>query len=100
MYRPRTMRSLAIVSTSRESSSALSALGTIERLQMAQDNYHQPVLESEIVELFASLPAGVVVDATLGGAGHAHAILTAAPQLSILGIERDPDARSAAAQRL
>ena len=100
MYRPRTMRSLAIVSTSRESSSALSALGTIERLQMAQDNYHQPVLESEIVELFASLPAGVVVDATLGGAGHAHAILTAAPQLSILGIDRDPDARSAAAQRL
>jgi 16S rRNA (cytosine1402-N4)-methyltransferase len=73
---------------------------TIERLQMAQDNYHVPVLEDEIVELFAGLPAGVVVDATLGGAGHAAAILSAAPQLRILGIDRDPDARSAASRRL
>jgi 16S rRNA (cytosine1402-N4)-methyltransferase len=99
-YRPRTMRSLAIVKTGRESSSACSPVLTIERLQMAQDNYHVPVLESEIVELFASLPAGVVVDATLGGAGHAHALLSAAPQLRILGIDRDPDARVASAQRL
>src|ERR1035438_5291786 len=65
-YRPRTMRSLAIVKTGRESSSACSPVLTIERLQMAQDIFHVPVLESEIVELFASLPTGVVVDATLG----------------------------------
>jgi len=99
-YRPRTMRSLAIVKTGRESSSACSPVLTIERLQMAQDKYHVPVLESEIVELFASLPAGVVVDATLGGGGHAHAILSAAPQLRILGIDRDPDARDASTKRL
>ncbi len=94
------MRSLAIVKTGRESSSALSSVLTIERLQMAQDNYHTPVLVSEIIELFTSLPAGVVVDATLGGAGHAALLLEAAPQLRILGIDRDPEAREAAAKRL
>lgn len=99
-YRPRTMRSLAIVQMGRESSSAISSHLTIERLQMAQDNYHQPVLEHEIVELFSSLPAGVFVDATLGGGGHSAAILAHAPQLRVLGIDRDPEARAAAADRL
>jgi 16S rRNA (cytosine1402-N4)-methyltransferase len=99
-YRPRTMRSLAIVTTGRESSSACSPVVTIERLQMAQDTFHVPVLESEIVELFASQPAGVVVDATLGGGGHAYALLEASPLLRILGIDRDPDARAASKERL
>ena len=99
-YRPRTMRSLAIVKTGRESSSACSSVLTIERLQMAQDMYHVPVLESEIIELFSSQPAGVVLDATLGGGGHAFALLKAATHLRILGIDRDADARSAAANRL
>jgi 16S rRNA (cytosine1402-N4)-methyltransferase len=94
------MRSLAIVSTWRETSSATSLFETIERLQMAQENYHVPVLASEIVELFTSLPAGVVIDATLGGGGHAEAILEHAPHLRILGIDRDPDARHFARERL
>jgi 16S rRNA (cytosine1402-N4)-methyltransferase len=67
---------------------------------MAPDTFHQPVLEREIVELFASLPAGVVVDATLGGGGHASAILSSAPQLRVLGIDRDPEAREEARTRL
>lgn len=99
-YRPRTTRSLAIVTARRDSSSALSSVVTIERLRMAQDRFHDPVLASEIVELFASLPAGVVVDATLGGAGHAEAILAAAPQLRVLGIDRDPAAIDEANSRL
>ncbi len=99
-YRSRTMRSLAIAKTGRESSSALSSVLAIERLQMAQDQFHTPVLVVEITELFTSLPAGVVIDATLGGAGHASALLAAARQLRILGIDRDPDARAAAARRL
>jgi len=94
------MRSLAIVKSGRDTSSALSLGFTIERLQMAPDTYHQPVLEQEIVELFSSLEAGVVLDATLGGAGHAHAILEHAPQLRVLGLDRDPDARDAARTRL
>ena len=94
------MRSLAIVKTREDPSSAHSCVLTIERLQMAQDKFHVPVLESEIVELFASQPTGVVVDATIGGGGHAMALLQQAPQLRILGIDRDPDARAASAQRL
>jgi 16S rRNA (cytosine1402-N4)-methyltransferase len=98
--RPRTMRSLAIVKTREDSSSAHSYVLAIERLRMAQDNYHIPVLEHEIVELFAGLATGVVVDATLGGGGHAAALLKAAPQLRLIGIDRDPEARAAANQRL
>jgi 16S rRNA (cytosine1402-N4)-methyltransferase len=67
---------------------------------MAQDSYHVPVLESEVIELFVSQGAGVVLDATLGGGGHAAALLRAAPQLRVLGIDRDPDARDASRSRL
>jgi 16S rRNA (cytosine1402-N4)-methyltransferase len=67
---------------------------------MAQDRFHQPVLATEVVELFASQPAGVVVDATLGGAGHAELLLRAAPQLRVLGVDRDPAALSEARLRL
>jgi 16S rRNA (cytosine1402-N4)-methyltransferase len=67
---------------------------------MAQDRFHEPVLAKEIVELFSSLPAGVIVDATLGGGGHAEAILESAAQLRVLGIDRDPEARTAAFERL
>jgi 16S rRNA (cytosine1402-N4)-methyltransferase len=99
-YPSRTMRSLSIVGTGEDTSSALSPALTIARLQMAQDNYHTPVLEHEVVELYTGLPAGVVVDATLGGGGHAAAILESAPQLRLLGIDRDPEARIAAGRRL
>jgi 16S rRNA (cytosine1402-N4)-methyltransferase len=94
------MRSLVTVETREDPSSAHSLVLTVSRLQMARDNYHQPVLESEIVELFAGSATGVIVDATLGGAGHAAAILRAAPQLRLVGIDRDPDARAAARERL
>ncbi len=99
-YWPRTTRSLAIVTAWRDTSSALSPVVTIERLRMAQDSYHEPVLAQELVELFASLPAGVIVDATLGGGGHASAILGSVTHLRVLGIDRDPEARAAASARL
>ena len=99
-YRPRTTRSLAIAAAKRDTSSALSLVVAIERLRMAQDLYHEPVLASEIVEFFTGLPAGVVVDATLGGGGHAEALLSATSGLRLLGIDRDPDARMEATKRL
>lgn len=61
---------------------------------------HTPVLRDEIVALVAPLPAGVFVDATLGGAGHAAAILEACAQLDVLGIDQDPLAIDAASARL
>ncbi|MFI5036128.1 MAG: 16S rRNA (cytosine(1402)-N(4))-methyltransferase RsmH [Acidimicrobiales bacterium] len=67
---------------------------------MAQDTYHLPVFEREVVDLLAGQPAGVVVDATVGGAGHAYALLAAAPHLRVLGVDRDPEARASARERL
>ena len=61
---------------------------------------HQPVLLERIVELFAPVPPGWVVDATVGGAGHAAALLERHPHLRVLGLDRDTDALAAAAERL
>jgi len=54
----------------------------------------------EILEIFASVPPGWVLDATLGGAGHATALLERHPHLRIVGLDRDGDALAAAKQRL
>ena len=61
---------------------------------------HRPVLVDLVVELFAPVPPGVVVDATVGGGGHAEALLDAHPHLSLLGLDQDPDAVAAATARL
>jgi len=66
----------------------------------ADDFAHQPVMLAEITELFANVPAGTVVDATLGGGGHAQALLAAHPHLDVLGIDQDTDALAAAIERL
>jgi 16S rRNA (cytosine1402-N4)-methyltransferase len=61
---------------------------------------HRPVMLDEIVEVFASVPAGVVLDATLGGGGHTEALLERRDDLMVLGIDRDPAALEAARARL
>jgi len=61
---------------------------------------HRPVLVDLVVELFAPVPPGVVVDATLGGGGHAEALLDAHPHLSVVGLDQDPGAIAAASARL
>jgi 16S rRNA (cytosine1402-N4)-methyltransferase len=61
---------------------------------------HQPVLLERIIDLFAPVPPGWVVDATVGGAGHAVALLEAHEHLRVLGLDQDDDALAAAAQRL
>lgn len=57
---------------------------------------HTPVMVDEVVSLFAPVPPGVVVDATVGGGGHAVALLSAHPHLRLLGLDRDPAAVDAA----
>jgi 16S rRNA (cytosine1402-N4)-methyltransferase len=64
------------------------------------DFVHEPVMVGRIVDLFAPVPAGVLVDATVGGAGHAAAVLAAHPHLELVGLDRDPDALGAARRRL
>jgi 16S rRNA (cytosine1402-N4)-methyltransferase len=67
----------------------------------AQEGFrHRPVLLERVVALFAPVPPGWVVDATVGGAGHAAALLEAHPHLRVLGLDQDEDALAAAAHRL
>ena len=67
---------------------------------MAHEFEHIPVLSDEIVAAFAPVPAGVLVDATVGGGGHSAALLAAHPGLSIVAFDRDEVALEAAAERL
>ena len=54
----------------------------------------------EVVDLLRPVPAGLIVDATVGGGGHAAAILTELPEVTVLGLDRDEDALEAAAATL
>lgn len=59
----------------------------------ADRDYHRPVLADEVVGLLAPVLPGVVVDATFGGGGHARRLLDEfGDDVTIIGIDRDPDA--------
>ncbi|MCY4193057.1 MAG: 16S rRNA (cytosine(1402)-N(4))-methyltransferase, partial [bacterium] len=55
-----------------------------------------PVMVAEVVEQLSTVPSGVFLDATVGGGGHARALLNARPDLSLVGLDRDPSAVEAA----
>jgi 16S rRNA (cytosine1402-N4)-methyltransferase len=59
--------------------------------------HHQPVMVAEITALFAPVPTGIVVDATLGGGGHTRSLLANHPHLRVVGIDQDEDALAASA---
>ncbi len=61
---------------------------------------HDPVMRDEIVDVFAEVPPGTILDATLGGGGHSEALLEARDDVDVIGLDRDPEALHAAAQRL
>lgn len=74
---------------------------------MSLDSIHTPVLLERSMELLApallrhedDAPA-VLVDATLGMAGHAQAFLTRFPRLLLVGVDRDEEALAIAHERL
>jgi 16S rRNA (cytosine1402-N4)-methyltransferase len=61
---------------------------------------HLPVMLEQITDVFSDMNDGVFLDATLGGAGHSTAILTAHPHVSLLGIDQDDMALDSAEQVL
>ena len=67
---------------------------------------HLPVLADQVLAAFAALPlppggeSPLLLDATLGGGGHSALLLAAHPQLRLIGLDRDPTARAAAAEQL
>ncbi len=68
---------------------------------MSQASFeHRPVMRAEVVEAMEPVRPGVVLDATVGGGGHAWALLDAYPRLRLVGLDRDEDALAAAARRL
>jgi 16S rRNA (cytosine1402-N4)-methyltransferase len=61
---------------------------------------HRPVMVAEVVELFGPVPAGPIVDGTVGGGGHAEALLEAHHHIHIVGLDRDATALAAAERTL
>ena len=67
---------------------------------------HVPVLADRVLALLAPAlsrgPTGptVVVDATVGMGGHARALLAAHPQVTLVGLDRDPEALRRSEERL
>ena len=61
---------------------------------------HEPVMLAEVVDVFAPVPPGTVLDATLGGGGHSEALLERYGTMTVLGLDQDADALAAARRRL
>ena len=68
---------------------------------MAQTFQHVPILLSRCIEGLSPKSSGVYLDGTLGGGGHAEAVLERiGPDGRLYGIDRDQDALRAAGARL
>ena len=64
---------------------------------------HTPVLTDRVLALLApalSAPGAIIVDATLGLGGHSAALLAVHPDLTLVGLDRDPRALELSAARL
>jgi 16S rRNA (cytosine1402-N4)-methyltransferase len=59
---------------------------------------HATVLQSEVVQLLQPRPGELFLDGTLGGGGHAEALLERGAR--VIGTDRDPRALAAARARL
>ena len=62
--------------------------------------YHAPVMVRECMDLLRPERGGTFLDGTLGGGGHAEALLERGPQAVLYGVDRDPDALAEAGGRL
>ncbi|MET1006055.1 MAG: 16S rRNA (cytosine(1402)-N(4))-methyltransferase RsmH, partial [Propionibacteriaceae bacterium] len=73
---------------------------------MSLGERHTPVMLAEVLALLSPALTGsgdnppILVDCTLGLAGHAEALLTACPEAQLIGLDRDPQALALAAERL
>lgn len=62
---------------------------------------HKPIMVKEVLQGLNTGAEGVFVDCTLGGGGHAHALLeSTSPNVSLVGLDQDPEALQAAGEKL
>jgi 16S rRNA (cytosine1402-N4)-methyltransferase len=62
--------------------------------------YHVPVMVDEVVGFLLSAGPGLFFDGTLGGGGHARALLEACAMCQLIGVDRDPEALAESARSL
>ncbi len=62
--------------------------------------YHLPVLTEAVLSALEPLADGIVLDATVGGGGHARQLLERFPRSRLLGSDMDPEALRAAGEAL
>ncbi|MCI0707809.1 MAG: 16S rRNA (cytosine(1402)-N(4))-methyltransferase RsmH [Ignavibacteriae bacterium] len=68
---------------------------------MSESSFHKPVMVREVLEHLLTRTDGVYVDATLGGGGHAEAILERLDKNGkLIGLDADVDAIKSAGERL
>jgi 16S rRNA (cytosine1402-N4)-methyltransferase len=63
-------------------------------------SYHAPVMVAEVLRYLDPARGGLFLDGTLGGGGHAEAVLESGPEARVVGVDRDPDALREAGARL
>ncbi len=61
---------------------------------------HIPVLYREVLEVFSGVEDGIVIDCTMGYAGHSSMMLEANPNLQLIAIDQDQTAIDFSTQRL
>lgn len=59
---------------------------------MGDDAYHEPVLVEEVLDYLDPSDDGLFFDGTVGGGGHARAVLEHCPGCRLMGCDRDPEA--------
>ena len=65
-----------------------------------KDELHEPVLLAEIIDWLRPERSGTFVDCTVGTGGHSRAILSASPETTVIGLDRDLEALDMARGRL
>jgi 16S rRNA (cytosine1402-N4)-methyltransferase len=62
--------------------------------------FHDPVMVKEVLDVLEGAGEGLILDGTVGGGGHAEAMLSRWPRCRVLAVDRDPEALKAARERL
>lgn len=62
--------------------------------------YHEPVMVAEVLEYLRPERGGRYFDGTLGGGGHAAAILSVGAAAAVIGVDQDAEALDVAGRRL